>query len=311
LDFSYLNKSEYICSKTFIGFMKNKFLIFFMLFSILSVFTSCDLFDREEYIPAYINVESVSVSVGPEDGSAAHNISDAWVYVNTDLIGIFEIPFTIPVLESGEHTVTIYPGIKNNGVDAKRVVYHFLYDYSIDTVLVEEEMLRLNPVFAYKPDVVKLNEDFEGIGTIFETSDASDTIIMMVDGDKAFEGRSMAFYLDDERRNFECKSTDMYEIPRNSPVYLEIQHKNTDPFVFGLFIKEFSGVDFYEKRIPVFTFNPTPDGEFRKTHIELNYHLDQSVDFSDYRLFFTCIRTDNSEGSVTEVIIDNIKLLHH
>ncbi len=290
--------------------MVKRFTITASILSLVILLTACELFDKTEYIPSYVNVESVSISVGPDDGTAAHDLSDAWLYVNKELIGVFEIPFTVPVLETGEHTITVYPGIKNSGVDAQRVIYHFLYDYSIDTFLVETEVLTINPVYRYKPNVVKLNEDFEGVGIIFETTPESDTSIMIVDGDKAFEGRSMAFYLDDERRHFECRSTDMYDIPKDAPAYLELHHKNSDPFVFGIFIKVFSGVGFYEKRVPVFTFNPTPEGEFRKTYIELNYHLHQAIHSSEYRLFFTCIRPEMPSGSVTEVVIDNIKLLY-
>lgn len=287
--------------------MHKTLLTFLLIFSL--VIASCSLFERKEYIPAYLHVSEHHLTTEPTEGSNSHNICDAWVYVNNNHVGVFELPFTIPILESGLHTIRIEPGIKNNGVDAYRVIYPMLHDYTIDTVLTEMGILTLNPVFKYRPNVVKLNEDFDGIGSIFEASATSDTSLMIISGESAYEGRSMAVYLDDVRKNFECRSNELYELPKNTPVYLEINYRNTDAFVFGLFAREYSGFDMIEKRVPVYTFNPSPD-EWKKVYIELNYHLNPSSQFNEFRLYFTCIRPDNPYSDKTEIYIDNIKILH-
>lgn len=288
--------------------MRYKILYFLVLTGLLFL-NSCELLDTKEAIPSYISVDKVTVTTEPGEGTAAHNISDCWVSVNNELIGIFEVPFTIPVLHSGECQIVISPGIKQSGVDAKRVVYPMMTNFNIDTVLVKKEIVTINPKFRYRPNVVQILEDFE-VGNIFEVSEASDTMIYKVSGEEAFEGHSMAFFLDDERFVFECRSNKTYNFPKTVPVYLEIHYKNTDPFVFGLFALESGSEGMIERRIPVFTFNPSPD-KWRKTYIELNYHLISATMASEFRMFFTCIRPENAAGDLTKVYIDNIKILHN
>ncbi len=281
-----------------------------ILLIFLIIFYSCELFDRKEYIPSYINIENIIVKTNLQtEGTTSHSITDAWIYVDNELIGVFEIPFNVPVLKSGDKKIVIAPGIKNNSSDSHRVIYPVMNDYYIDTLLIEEEITTINPEFRYKTGAVRFFEDFDGVGNIFEISEISDTIIKYISGEEAFEGRSMAFYLDDNRKNFECRSTELYELPDDRPVYLEINHKSTDPFVFGIFAKEYSGSGIIEKRIPVFTFNPSPY-EWKKTYIQLNYHLNASGPYSEYRLFFTCSRQENPYGQKTKVFIDNIKIVH-
>lgn len=290
---------------------RQKRIVLAILLSVLIINVSCELFDREEYIPSYIQIEEFQLITDPlTEGSNSHSITDAWIYVDNQEVGVFEIPFTIPVLKDGLQSIRIEPGIKNNGVDAQRVIYPMMYDYYIDTILTKEEILTLTPVFRYRPNVVKINEDFEKLGNIFEVSPGSDTTFKIIDDDRAFEGRSMAIFLDDERRNFECRSAELYEFPRNYQVYLEIDYMNTDPFIFGFFSKEYSGSEIIERRVPIFTFNPTPEGEFRKTYIELTYHINNSPSYAEFRLFFLCSRPENAENQKTEIVIDNIKILH-
>ncbi len=275
---------------------------------ILFFFTSCEVINPPEQIPSYVAVDAVSVQINnAQHGSATHNISDSWLYVNGKLIGIFEAPFSVPVLESGLCEIQIEPGILNSGGDASRVVYPMMYGYYIDTVLVEGEILTLSPVFEYRPATFGLVEDFEDIGIEFEISEQSDTIISLISGDEAFEGKSMYFALDDDRPNFECKTSQLYEIDKSGAVYLEMDFKTNDYFNFGLFSKEYNGSVVQEVRKHVFTFNPTD--EWKKVYIDLNYFVNNAAG-TEFRLFYTCVRPDDSENDKTEVYIDNVKLLY-
>lgn len=287
----------------------NKIGIALLVFLMFILFVACEVFDTEERIPSYISVEEVIMTTKASEGTDSHSLTDCWLYVDNDLIGVFEIPFTVPVLSSGDVNIKIGPGIKQNGVDAKRVEYNFINDYIIDTFLIKKEILKLTPEFTYRDHVVQFIENFE-VGNVFEATEQSDTTIKFVSGDDAFEGQSMAFYLDDERSIFECKTNKLFELPKDRDVYLEIDYKNTDPFVFGFFAREMTSEGIIERRIPVFTFNPSPY-KWRKTYILLNYHLIQAVRSTEFRLFFTCIRGESSYSDLTEVFIDNVKIVYY
>ncbi len=286
----------------------NRKLSFIIVAVFIISFYSCEIINPSEKIPSYIEVDTVMVSINnPAEGSASHNISDCWVYVNNKLIGAFEVPFKIPVLESGKQSIQIEPGIKNSGGNAARETYPLMYGYYIDTLLVEKEVLKLRPVFSYRNAVFDLVEDFEDIGIEFEVSAESDTNINIVSGSEAFEGKSMYFALDREHKQFECKSNQLFTIEKNGRAFLEIDFKTNDYFNFGFFVLEYNGSILSEIRKHVYTFNPTD--KWKKVYIDLNYFVN-NVNGVEFRLFFTSVFDPESEIEKSEIYIDNVKLLY-
>ena len=101
-----------------------------LLFSSI-VLSSCNNFKGSQEIPAYIHIDTFlfTTNYGLE-GAASHKITDAWLYIDDDIQGCYELPATIPVLERGNHRVTIIPGIKLNGI--------FLWRTSVLTMTCSE-----------------------------------------------------------------------------------------------------------------------------------------------------------------------------
>ena len=58
-------------------------------------------------------------------GTNSEKITDAWIYVNGNLEGVYELPATIPLHYEGLKNLVIYPGIKRNGIAADRKKYPF------------------------------------------------------------------------------------------------------------------------------------------------------------------------------------------
>ena len=80
-----------------------------LLLSFLAV--SCELINPPEPIPAYIRIDTISFNVTQFDqGAATHQISNIWLTVDNELLGIFEMPFQVPCLKTGEKEVFIRPG---------------------------------------------------------------------------------------------------------------------------------------------------------------------------------------------------------
>lgn len=288
--------------------MTNVSKLLLLLIILISFFYSCEVINPSEKIPAYITVDSISVNItSPYQGSSSHKISDCWLYVNNKLVGVFEVPFTVPVLESGLQNIQIEPGIKNSGGDAARKIYPMMYGYYVDTILQEKQITKLQPVFEYRPATFDLVEDFEDIGIEFQVSEQSDTLIYLVSGENALEGKSMYFAVDAERPNFECRSSQLFEIEKNGAAYLEIDFKANDYFNFGIFSKEYSGAGASEIRKHVYTFNPTD--EWNKVYIDLNYFVN-NVAGTEFRLFFTAVFSEDEGLEKSEVFIDNIKLVY-
>src|ERR1035437_8225163 len=119
---------------------------------VIVTISSCSLFNPGNPIPAYIHIDKIGVKVNSDgsQGSRSNKISDAWVYIDEQLIGCFELPATFPVLYEGKHEIKIRPGIKVNGIAATRTPYPFYTIY--DSIIHLQKGVRtyLNPIVTYR-----------------------------------------------------------------------------------------------------------------------------------------------------------------
>ena len=158
-------------------------ILFLALFLVLGL-SSCKKFSSQS-VPAYIHIESISVECDYYTyGASTSNITDAWVYVDDQIIGCFELPTTFPILQKGPHKVSVYGGIMENGRGSARGPYPF-YKPAVyrDLNLVEDSIINLNPVLTYYPigEGVQVGwmEDFENANSL-EPMPQSDTVVESV-----------------------------------------------------------------------------------------------------------------------------------
>lgn len=275
---------------------------------LVMVIPSCELINPEEEIPAYIHVDTCMVESETNEGSASHYIHDGWLYVDNKLIGIFEIPFTVPVLKTGEQEVTLEAGIKVNGISTLRRIYPFYSSYTVNRTLIPEKVDSIRPEYNYEAGCeFALIENFETLGSVFEETESSDTTIEAVSGTMAFEGNSAAIYLDDTHSVFDAWTVNRYAISKTSPVYVEFNFKTDQEFSFGIFAREYTGSGEQETRYPKITLNPTD--EWKKIYVELTDDIANTPMALDYRLFFSAVLSDESESA--EIFIDNVKLIYY
>lgn len=297
----------------------NRILALAFLFAL--VFQSCKDKDPLEGVPSYIRVDEAVVDIAdPSQGSAIHSISDCWLYsqekegAKLKLLGVFEIPFEVPVLASGNVRIEIEPGIKTSGRDAERSVYTMLTNYIIDTLLVPNQTMKITPHYSYRQGVdFIMVENFDQIGTKFEVADSS-TYSFSMERDGALEGYSMKIEIpkDDYAGHFECRTTDLYSISENGVTFLEMSYKCNDYFNFGMFGVVESATATSGVRERIYTFNPTY-GKWKRIYINLNEAVvNSSSNCGQFQPFYTAIRIDSLSpvGQNTEIFIDNIKLLH-
>ena len=68
---------------------------------LLLLFFSCEKVDPNN-IPANIKINDITLT-----GSSTENITDAWIYINDQLQGVYEIPALFPVLNIGSHKLRV------------------------------------------------------------------------------------------------------------------------------------------------------------------------------------------------------------
>lgn len=287
----------------------------FPIFGLIFLLSSCI---KNNPDPVWIEINEWTLEVNPNSvnspGVLTENISDAWVYVDNELVGVFEVPCNIPVIYSGEKTIRIYPAILNNGISATKAIYPFLDDYVVVAELVENETITIDPVTRYKTNCKFWIDDFDAAGNkITDDAPGSDpNMINTTDAlvlDPAINGNAFGRIslnsTDDSWVGYSV-STDVLELPKGQDVYLEIDYHNTNRMTTGLLAVSPSGtVD-----NPNIQLNPQDDSEveWKKIYIELREIISASASGAYFQLSFQALLDEgDTEG---EVNVDNIKVVY-
>jgi len=285
---------------------------FVFLFAILFLAGSCRKFDGEQTVPSYIRIDTITLftEYGSE-GANTHNISDAWVYVNGQLIGAFELPAVFPVLAKGLSKVEIRPGIKLNGISATRAHYPFYKPYEVQTILSEDSITIIKPSTSYyNTSVFAWIEDFEGSSISLVSTSKSDTIIEKTQPSNhpdAFLSEHSAYsgkvHLIGDAKVFEISSFNGYVLPgRGSPVFVEIDYKCIRGFGVGVFIKK----DNTMLTFPLIVVNKSDI--WKKIYINLSPIVTEYNNAEYIKVYFDSdLGTDETEALY---YFDNLKIVY-
>jgi hypothetical protein len=285
--------------------MKKIYLVSIVLISVL-ITVSCDK-NNDDLIPSYIQIDSVMVTgnLDINEGTLSHNITDAWVYVDNELIGTFELPATIPVLKEGGVDVLIKAGIKLNGVSSTRVPYPFYTDYEISNVtLTKKEITTLQPEVMYQEEsIIPWREAFEDDD--FRLKETGDTNAFLTPVQEAFEGSgSGRVVLDMPTAIYEATSDTGYVLPRNgTPIFLEMNFKTNHPVTVGIYADNPA----INNQQALVILNPTTT--WKKIYINLTSTVLSTPSATSYRVFYGTTKSENEDTAVID--IDNLKLIHY
>lgn len=216
---------------------------FYSTFFILSI-VSCAKLDRVEPIPVYLHIDKInfsdSLATTQFEPEGFQKFSDAWVYVDEELVGVYEMPTTFPVLVAeGKHLVMIRPGIIKNGIASTRTAYEFVKSDTGTYTLHVGKIDTLKPKTSYTSfSQFKFIEDFESPNLQFDTTFRSQTAITRISGADVFKGQySGQVLLTDSLKHFDMETTNKFSIPVNNAnsIYLELNYWTDAPIVLGMY----------------------------------------------------------------------------
>ncbi|MCB0821317.1 MAG: hypothetical protein KDC09_01375 [Bacteroidales bacterium] len=277
---------------------------------------SCDKFEGDQTIPSYIHVDTIFLGNNPElaEGALTHNFTDVWAYIDDDLLGAFELPADIPVLANGEHKLTLYAGIKLNGLSGTRSPYPFIeprvyenFNFIIDSTIIK------NPTVTYRDNTVfAWMENFEDPSLGLQPTSNSDTTInriMYSSSNPPYGLASGAGYLDDSHAIFEIASYDPeaggLDLPRYGEyVLMEMEYNSNTQLLVGLFIYEIaSGIIQHS----IVILKPT-DGKWKKIYVNLTPAVDQYSSADYYNVYFHAEK--QAYDDLEYVYLDNLKVIY-
>ena len=281
----------------------------FLLFCLLA-FLGCNIINPSEEEASYIQIDSVNVITDVAiQGSNAANISDAWIYVDGQLIGAFELPCRIPVLQSGKHKVSIGAGVQLNGSSSLRTPYLFYRFHEQENVNLEPgQTTNISPTFSYFDSLTfafKANFDDLSGNKLTSTSSSDTSLSLCNDPARVFEGAgSCLVELFRDSGFVDFQMIDPVSLPKGGAnVFMEINYKNNTDLLVGL--RSYYS-DASTKEEQVITLRPTDS--WNKVYINLTRQVSSQINAINYRIFFQTSKRSGSEP--LEVLIDNFKIIY-
>jgi hypothetical protein len=285
-----------------------RFVSFFCVIGILFItVTACEKFTGDQSVPAYLSIDSIYLSTDYyTQGTSSQYITDAWVYVDDEFIGAFELPAKFPVLKSGKHHVKIWPGIKRNGIAATRVTYAFYNPIEKDLKLGLDSTTKAGTLKTTYQTTASFvwKEDFDDVAVSLDTTNRSTAYIQRTASGSpfTFEGSHSGMVVFDSVHDFfEAQTHSEYQIPAQ-PVYLEMNFNITNPLVVGVFT--YGTTTLYQT--PIITLNPT-NGQWKKIYIDLSVTLNAYSGMTSYRVYFYAFKDATMKESM--VLFDNLKVV--
>jgi hypothetical protein len=289
----------------------------FLFIPLIIVLSSCEKFDGDQTIPAYLKVDAVDFNTDySTQGTEKQKITDVWIYVNDQVIGGFEMPTQFPVLNEGPCKIEIRPGIILNGISSTRADYPYFQpiifeDFNLvpDSVISLENLetvYRNNTVFVWK-------EDFEDAALAIKPSAGSDTGIFRTepaDNPVAFLDENSSFSgmitLDASRPYMMLESDSGeeggFDLREGNFIFLEIHVKSDVDVTFGMLINQQN--QFIEKRPYI---GVRASEEWNKIYVNYTPIVLESTGAVYFIIYLEAFWDGTSEES--KIYLDNIKLL--
>lgn len=287
--------------------MRRIYLLYPCLLGLLTIVTtSCSSFDKEEAVPAYLRIDSITFQrSSPLQGTESQNITEAWVFIDDQLQGIYDLPCEVPVLALGAHNLKIRGGILRNLNSDQRVDYPLWATYSQDVELSSNQTLVVNPVVGYFEDVTTSEENFEDAGVQMVKSPNSDTTIFTTTRtDEVFEGNgSGKMVLTPNQFRAVVETNKRLTLPRGVPVFLELNFNTTADLRVGLVGRTNANGNTYNVIVGI---KPT-QGKWKKGYINLSEFVNLQAFGATFDVYFDMAREHPNGDSC---VIDNIKFVY-
>ena len=248
-------------------------------------------------IPTYLKIDTITL----DESNTTTNITDAWVYINDQLQGVYELPAKFPVLENDYQTLRIKAGIKSNGIASSRIAYPF-YASFIDTVIfTPNQTITVNPTVSYLESAHFFLEDFEGAGVDLEITIISDTILLELTD--SLGNQYGGGVLNDSLITFEIATDELLDLPQaGAPVFLELDYKCNTEFLVGVYI------NFPQSVLQKDLLWINPKDDWNKIYINLTSTISEGVGAKFFKVFIGMKRDVSLDKN--EVYFDNLKIVY-
>jgi hypothetical protein len=272
---------------------------------LLVVLASCNLINPSEPIPTYVQIDSFQFkSSNPVlTGTARQKINSAFVYIDNQLIGAYELPARIPIISNKTGLLKVAPGVILNGLNGLQLAYPFFIPDTITLANKPGTIKKISPSSSYySATLFKWQEDFEG-GNTFTSVTGDTTLNRTLNLGEVYEGgASGKLYFKAPQQTAQVISTATFSLPITAS-YLELHYKNNIEFQVCIQVSYDQGGVYYE-----YISGFKPKNEWNKVYIDLQKFASNNRGVN-YRIM---IRADLPSGmSSGYVLFDNFKVVSY
>ncbi len=260
-------------------------------------------------LPAFIQVDTFSFTTENLQGSNSNGISELWCYADGNILGVVDTPVSLPLLATGSQTITIFPGIKNNGMGTSRIRYPFYTSYDTTINVVPGETYRLNPRFYYLSSVlIDATRNFEAGNSFAATSSNDGTMELLNDPLLAASGvRCVRMSLPPASGLISYLDENNIALSAGNVAFMEMDYSCNNTFVVGVYVVQ----DGNSTKLPVLFLTPTQatgldQPQWNKIYMDLGMIASQYPSADGFRLYVECTR---EEAAVPLIFIDDIKIV--
>ena len=275
---------------------------------VILLFTSCSITDNESFQPAYILLENPTVATSQDEGAPVHDIRDAWVIVDGQLIGVFPLPAKVPVIPTGKSIeVQINAGVKENADRNSSVEYPFFEPIVKSFDIEAGKSYNMPLTFKYKTVAIfDFIEDFESSShaLTFDLDENIDTRIKLSTIDKAYGKQSGLLVLNSENKDAEITTENFFsnDNGQNGNIYLEFDYKSPETIFIGTEVITASA------QTAAYKLLLAPTDQWKRAYVNLTGEL-SGPKIQSYRVLFGASYVLNTTQP-SEIFFDNVKLVH-
>lgn len=291
-----------------------RYLLYFLLICNLIFFVSCkkDKFKAPKasfLVVNNVSLKTINVGGSQNQGVNSHKIVDIWYYVNGEFKGVFPVGSVMPIVASGNAEISLFAGIKNNGISSTRLPYAIYNSKSFNLDIEPGKTYTVSPQFEYNSTAFfYYSDNFDLLpaqGSYFEfLGDLPPSNTKDFDPTKSYGGYGGSIFMtmtDAKPSSILQQYSSNYLPDGGAVIYVELDYKSNQAFVVGVIGFSASGAQ--DKR-NVVTVNPSDD--WNHIYIQLTSTVSTPPTYGSYKVYIEAIKEVNSP----EIYLDNVKLIY-
>jgi hypothetical protein len=274
------------------------------------LFTGCNVINPDEQEPSFVFIDDFSLYSNTNQGTPTYAISDLWCYSNSDIRGIFTTPAQVPLLDRGSTKLTVYAGIKNNGIGSTRIRYPFYAKFDTILDLQPLQTYHIKPRFEYSSSAqVDVVRNFESGNFFVAGPNNQGSMELIVDGDIAVDGNKCGKYsLTSDQNYLHLIDGNQLQMQSGNTVFLEMDYSCNNTFALGVY----TVVNGSTEKNPIIYLTPTTTDSgdnptWNKIYIDFGPAASSYPNAISHSIY---IESLSNETTTPTIYLDNMKIVN-